>query len=101
MRIGAMLRKQPEIFCLTLATRRACSAKLLVNGTASSVMKRHTSWRYSRAHRRILRRARAPGLQVTDAALGVCLMGDGLIDCGALAQRVARVALLAAVGTLT
>ena len=40
-------------------------------------------------------------LQVTDAALGGCLMGDGLIDCGALAQRVASVALLAAVGTLT
>ena len=40
-------------------------------------------------------------LQLTDAALGGPLMGYGLIDCSALAQGVARVALLPAVGALT
>lgn len=43
-----MVRKQPETFCLTFGMRTACSARLLVNGTLASVMKRHTSSLYWR-----------------------------------------------------
>jgi hypothetical protein len=43
MRAPSLVRKQPEIFILTLAIRPPCSATLLVNGTAGSCRNRRTA----------------------------------------------------------
>lgn len=64
------VRKQPEIFCLTLGMRIARSAKLLVKGTAKLSMKRRTSdarWRSRRSR-----------LQATDCLVRPRLRMEGM-----------------------
>src|SRR5437016_14500328 len=73
----SVVRKQPEIFCLTLGMRTACSATLLVNGTAGSFMKRQTSSAYSRR-----RRSRLAGL--------LCLVAPRLPEAAARGLKIGR-----------
>ena len=47
-----LLRNEPEIFCMVLIMRIACSATLFVNGTSKSYMKASTACLFSNRSRR-------------------------------------------------